>query len=110
MSRLDEEQAETVRLVRHRARRDDDEIGDLPVRDVRLRAVEHPVIAAILGARLHAGEIAARARLGHRDRQDASRPGRSAAGSRCFCSSLPSSPRYGPTSRECSVLKKPISP
>jgi hypothetical protein len=47
MSASTEKQSEPVRLVRHRARRDDDEVGDLAVRDVRLRAVDHPVIAAI---------------------------------------------------------------
>src|SRR5678815_6112611 len=67
----DREQAKAMRLVRHGARRDDDQIGDLTVGDVRLRAVDHPVIAAILGACLHPREIAASARLSHRDGQDA---------------------------------------
>ena len=64
---FDEEQAETVTLLGVSARDNDEEVADLPIRDVSLRPVQQPVIAFVLGARLDAREIAARARLGHRD-------------------------------------------
>src|SRR6185369_13485364 len=67
---LDQEQSEPMTAVRIGAGHDDEQIADLPVRDVRLRAVQQPVIAFVFRARLDAREIATGAGLGHRDAED----------------------------------------
>ena len=67
---LDDEEPDAVALVGHGPCRDDHDVRELPVGDVRLRSVQQPVVAFVLGARLHAGHVAAGARLRHCDRQD----------------------------------------
>jgi hypothetical protein len=59
-----------VAAVRIGARDDDEQIADLAVRDVRLRAVQQPVVAFVFCACLDAREIAAGPGLGHRDAED----------------------------------------
>jgi hypothetical protein len=49
---------------------DDKRFGNRPVGDPKLRAVEHEVVASLLGARLHRDDIGTRARFGHGKRTD----------------------------------------
>ena len=44
----------------------DGEIGDVGMADEMLGAVQHPVVAVLHGGRLHAAQVGAGARLGHR--------------------------------------------
>src|SRR5690606_36083667 len=67
---LDDEQAQPVRLVRLRARGNDDQVSVDAVRDVGLGAIQQPVIALVLGPRADARDVAARPGLGHGDRED----------------------------------------
>ncbi len=45
-------------------------VGQLAVRDIGLGAVQHPVVAVVLGTRAHAGQVGAGLRLGHGDGKD----------------------------------------
>ncbi|MNF76864.1 hypothetical protein D3C84_589900 [compost metagenome] len=68
---LDDKQPDAMPVIRIGTRRDYHHIGQNPIGDVSLGAIEQPVVALILGTGLDAGQIAASIGLGHRDSQDA---------------------------------------